>query len=97
MLFFVTLCCFCKHELETINHLLCNSPEPRDGTFCLGLNFNILKLVYYSIILGKTYLWSKRRSEVLLNISSFIAKFILSMKLCTKNKKIKKINGKLTL
>ena len=37
-----------RHHLEALCNKFFYSKEPRDDAFCLGLNFNISKVVYFS-------------------------------------------------
>ena len=57
-------------------------------------------LLNYLILLGKTYLWSCRRTEVLPTIESFIvrvnSKYEIEKYICTKNKSLQKLMDKWT-
>ena len=56
-------------------------------------------LLNYLILIGKIYLWSCRRNEVLPTINSFIvrvnSKYEKEKYICTKNKSLQKINGQM--
>ena len=58
-------------------------------------------LLNYLILIGKIYLWSCRRNEVLPTINSFIvrvnSKYEIEKYICTKNKSLQKLMDKWTL
>ena len=58
-------------------------------------------LLNYLILIGKIYLWSCRRNELLPTINSFIVKvngkFEIENYICTKNKSLQKLMDKWTL
>ena len=58
-------------------------------------------MLNYLILIGKIYLWSCRRNEVLATINSFIVrvsgKYEIEKYICDKNKSLQKLIDKWTL